>query len=223
MKSPFASLNWGVHSAAPYVFTVSLASASASRHEPSYLWSQPTQVYTDFASAFENLFQRAAGQMDNRAEWFFENTPAGMTLEQLSQQLGVPSTETPSVFDLQGFYNEAQRRANIGVPSLPNINASARVSEDYRNFRVVCETVWNRLSQLTEFESWDDYRNILRRTVSNAEREQLNQAFETYVELIPPRNLQNVLTFRTEFYDDFFSNDTRLYVTLLPRNLEGRN
>ena len=46
MKSPFASLNWGVHSAAPYVFTVSLASASASRHEPAYLWSQPTQVYT---------------------------------------------------------------------------------------------------------------------------------------------------------------------------------
>lgn len=218
MKSPFASLNWGVHSAAPYVFTVSLASASASRNEPAYLWSQPTQVYTDFASAFESLFQRAASQMDNRAEMFFENTSSGMTMEELSEELGVPSTETPSVFDLQGFYNEAQRRAKIGVPLNNDYTLG---SVEYRNFRVVCETVWNRLSQLTEFESWDDYRNILRRTVSNAERERLNQAFETYVELIPPRNLQNVLTFRTEYYDDYFSNDTRLYLTLLPRNLEG--
>ena len=223
MKSPFASLNWGVHSAAPYVFTVSLYGASASRDEPAYLWSQPMQVYTDFASAFENLFQRAASQMDNRAEWFFENTPSGMTMEDISEELGVPSTETPSVFDLQGFYNEAQRRANMGVPSLPNISVSNRVSEEYRNFRVVCDTVWNRLSQLTEFESWDDYRNILRRTVSNAEREQLNQAFETYVELIPPMNLKTVVTFRTEYYDDYFSTDTRLYLTLLPRNLEGLN
>jgi len=55
MKSPFASLNWGVHSAAPYVFTVSLNGASASRDEGAYLWTQPTRVYTDFASAFENL------------------------------------------------------------------------------------------------------------------------------------------------------------------------
>ena len=54
--------------------------------------------------------------MDNRAEWFFENTPSGMTMEDISEELGVPSTETPSVFDLQGFYNEAQRRANMGVP-----------------------------------------------------------------------------------------------------------
>ena len=220
MKSPFASLNWGVHSAAPYVFTVSLASASASRNEPAYLWSQPTQVYTDFASAFESLFQRAANQMDNRAEMFFENTSSGMTMEDISTLIGVPSTETPSVFDLQGFFNEAQRRANMGVP-LNNGMATGGISEDYRNFRAVCETVWNRLSQLTEFESWDDYRNILRRTVSNAERERLNQAFETYVELIPPRNLQNVLTFQTEYYDDYFSNETRLYLTLLPRNLEG--
>ena len=222
MKSPFASLNWGVHSAAPYVFTVSLYGASAGRDEPAYLWSQPMQVYTDFASAFENLFQRAASQMDNRAEWFFENTSAGMSMEDISEELGVPSTETPSVFDLQGFYNEAQRRANIGVP-LNNNSPTGAVSEDYRNFRVVCETVWNRLSQLTEFESWDDYRNILRRTVSNAEREQLNQAFERYVELIPPMNLKTVLSFRTEYYDDYFSTDTRMYITLLPRDLEGLN
>ena len=57
MKSPFASLNWGVHSSAPYVFTVSTNGAGAGRDEPAYLWSQPMQVYTDFASAFENLFQ----------------------------------------------------------------------------------------------------------------------------------------------------------------------
>ena len=44
------------------MFTVSLYGASASRDEPAYLWSQPMQVYTDFASAFENLFQRAASQ-----------------------------------------------------------------------------------------------------------------------------------------------------------------
>ena len=116
MKSPFASLNWGVHSSTPYVFIVSLNGASAGGDEPAYSWSQPTQVYTDFASAFENLFQRAASQMDNRAEWFFENTSSGMTMEEISEELGVPSTETPSVFDLQGFYNEAQRRANMGVP-----------------------------------------------------------------------------------------------------------
>ena len=220
MKSPFASLNWGVHSSTPYVFIVSLNGASAGRDEPAYSWSQPTQVYTDFASAFENLFQRAASQMDNRAEWFFENTSSGMTMEEISEELGVPSTETPSVFDLQGFYNEAQRRANIGVP-LNNDYTLGTV--EYRNFRVVCETVWNRLSQLTEFESWNDYRNILRRTVSDAEREQLNQAFETYVELIPPMNLKTVVTFRTEYYDDYFSTDTRLHLTLLPRNLEGLN
>jgi len=222
MKSPFASLNWGVHSAAPYVFTVSLNGASASRDEGAYLWTQPTRVYTDFASAFENLFQRAAGQMDNRAEMFFENTPPGLSMEEISEELGVPSTETPSVFDIQGWYNEASRRANLGVP-LNNNSPTGAVSEDYRNFRVVCETVWNRLSQLTVFETWDDFRNILRRTVSNEEREQLNQAFERYVELIPPRNLQNVLSFRTEYYDDYFSNDTRMYVTLLPRDLEGLN
>lgn len=224
MKSPFASLNWGVHSAAPYVFTVSLYGASASRDEPAYLWSQPMQVYTDFASAFENLFQRAASQMDNRAEMFFDNyNTLEMTMEEITGELGVPSTEEPpQVFDLQGFFNEAQRRANIGVP-LNNNSPTGDVSEEYRNFRAVCDTVWNRLSQLTEFESWDDYRNILRRTVSNAEREQLNQAFETYVELIPPMNLKTVVTFRTEYYDDYFSTDTRLYLNLLPRNLEGLN
>jgi len=223
MKSPFASLNWGVHSSAPYVFTVSLTGASASRDEAAYLWTQPMQVYTDFASAFENLFQRAAGQMDNRAEWFFDNTSSGLSMEEISEELGVPSTETPSVFDLQGFYNEAQRRANIGIPHPIPQAAMGGVTEDYRNFRVVCETVWNRLSQLTEFETWDDYRNILRRTVSNAEREQLNQAFEEYVELIPPKNLKTVLSFRTEYYDDYYSSDTRMYVTLLPRDLEGLN
>ena len=59
MKSPFASLNWGVHSSRPVCFyRLYMAQASASRDEPAYLWSQPTQVYTDFASAFENLFQR---------------------------------------------------------------------------------------------------------------------------------------------------------------------
>ena len=225
MKSPFASLNWGVHSSAPYVFTVTLNGASAGSDEPAYLWTQPMQVYTDFASAFENLFQRAASQMDNRAEWFFDNTSSGMTMEEISEELGVPSTETPSVFDMQGFYNEASRRANIGFPksnkSVINQLTSRRPSKEYRNFRTVCETVWNRLSQLTEFESWDDYRNILRRTVSNAEREQLNQAFENYVEFIPPMNLKTLVSFRTEYYDDYFSTDARLYLTLLPRNLEG--
>ena len=221
MKSPFASLNWGVHSSAPYVFTVSLNASTASRDDGAYLWTQPTRVYTDFASAFENLFQRAAGQMDNRAEMFFENTPPGLSMEEISEELGVPSTETPSVFDIQGWYNEAARRANIEIP-LEN-SQIGQPSEEYRNFRAVCETVWNRLSQLTEFETWDDYRNIVRRTVSNAEREQLNQAFEDYVELIPPMNLKTVVSFRTEYYDDYFSTDTRMYVTLLPRDLEGLN
>ena len=220
MKSPFASLNWGVHSSAPYVFTVSLTGASASRDESAYLWTQPTRVYTNFASAFENLFQRAAGQMDNRAEWFFENTPSGLSMEEISEELGVPSTETPSVFDMQGFYNEASRRANLGIPGAA---PSGAISEEYRNFRAVCDTVWNRLSQLTVFETWNDFRNILRRTVSNEEREQLNQAFERYVELIPPRNLQTVLSFRTEYYDEYYSSDARMYVTLLPRDLEGLN
>ena len=68
--------------------------------------------------------------MDNRAEWFFDNyNTMGMTMEEITGELGVPSTETPSVFDLQGFFNEAQRRANIGVPLNNNSPMGGRLEE----------------------------------------------------------------------------------------------
>ena len=224
MKSPFASLNWGVHSPTPpYIFTVSTNGAGSSVEEvdePVYLWSHPTQVYTDFASAFENLFQRAAGQMDNRAEWFFDNfDTTGMTVEEISNELGVPTDETVTVFDLQGFYNEAPRRAKLNVFSSSGIEMYR--TEPSVAFRTVCNQVWARLSEITQFESWQDYQNILRRRVSESERERLNQAFVAFIELIPAMNLWKAIEFNGEFDDDFYSSAVRVNLEILPRNMEG--
>jgi len=227
MKSPFASLNWGVYSpTSPYIFTVSIngAGSSLTEREPVYLWSNPTQVYTDFASAFENLFQRAASQMDNRAEWFFDNFDTmGMTIEEISDELGVPTNETLTVFDLQGFYNEAPRQAKFTLFSSGHQSSSQPSPHlDYVTFRTVCTQVWERLSEITQFDSWQDYQNILRRRVSESERERLNQSFATFIELIPARNLWKVIEFKSEFYDEYYSSAVRVTLEILPRNLEGR-
>ena len=224
MKSPFASLNWGVHSpTSPYIFTVATNGAGSSHdvHESVYLWSHPMQVYTDFASAFEHLFQRAAGQMDNRAEWFFDNfDTTGMTIEEVSDELGVPTNETLTVFDLQGFYNEAPRQAKMTVFSSGHQSGESPL-DNYVTFRTVCTHVWARLSEITQFESWEDYQNILRRRVSKSERERLNQSFAAFIELIPARNLWKVIQFSGEFDDDFYSSAVRVTLEILPRNMEG--
>ena len=228
MKSPFASLNWGVYSPSPYIFTVSLNGASGGDSSDSvYLWSHPTQVYTDFASAFENLFQRAAGQMDNRVEWFFENSNAeDMSFEEITDEIGMPLNEPPTIFDLQGFYNEAPRRAKIIIYSYNSstgvISGTELQGEEQVTFRRVCNQVWTRLSEITQFHSWQDYQSILRRRVSESERERLNQAFVAFIELIPPMNLWKAIEFRSEFDDDYYSSQVNATLEILPRNLEGR-
>lgn len=232
MKSPFASLNWGVYSpTSPYIFTVSLNGAGRGDSSDSvYLWSHPTQVYTDFASAFENLFQRAAGQMDNRVEWFFDNfdteADGGMSIEEITDELGIPLNETLTIFDLQGFYNEAPQRAKIIIYSYNSstgvISGTELQGEEQVTFRRVCNQVWTQLSEITQFHSWQDYQSILRRRVSESERERLNQAFVAFIELIPPMNLWKAIEFRSEFEDEYYSSQVNATLEILPRNLEGR-
>ena len=69
---------------------------------------------------------------------------------------------------------------------------------------------------------WDDYRTLTRRTLTDTEREQLNQTFERFIDLIPPMNLTGIITFNLEFLDDYYSSETKIYIDLLPRNMEGR-
>ena len=88
-------------------------------------------------------------------------------------------------------------------------------------FRTVCNQVWARLSEITQFESWQDYQNILRRRVSESERERLNQAFAAFIELIPAMNLWKAIEFNGEFDDDFYSSAVRVNLEILPRNMEG--
>ena len=71
MKSPFASLNWGVFQpTSSYILILTRVGAGGGMDSETSLYGKHTWIYTTFASAFEKLFQQAAQQMDNRAEWF---------------------------------------------------------------------------------------------------------------------------------------------------------
>ena len=158
MKSPFASLNWGVFQPeSGYVLILTKIAASGGMDSETTMYGKNTKIYTTFASAFEQLFQQSAQQMDNRVEWFLENT----------------------------------NQSHI-------------------------------LSKLDNFTHWDNYRALTRRTLTDSERNQLNQAFEGFIDLTPSMNLTGIMSFKTEFLDDYYSSETQINIDLLPRNLEGR-
>lgn len=219
MKSPFASLNWGVFQPeSGYVVLLNKMSASGGMDSETSLYGGDFNVYTNFASAFETLFQQAAQQMDNRVEWFLENMETqSMTMSDISNELGLD--RAPSIFDLQGYYNEAPQTADLTIFSIHN---NQYIDNSQTPFRQLCRDVWNRLSKLESFINWDDYRDLTRRTLTDSERVQLNQAFELFIDLIPPMNLNNIMSFTTEFLDDYYSSETQITLTLLPRNMEGR-
>lgn len=228
MKSPFASLNWGVFQPeSGYVVLLNKMSASGGMDSETSLYGGDFNVYTNFASAFEKLFQQAAQQMDNRVEWFLENMETqSMTMSDISNELGLD--RAPSIFDLQGYYNEAPQTADLTIFFGPNatvygtVGVLVRIGDKLQRFRQLCRNVWNRLSKLESFINWDDYRDLTRRTLTDSERVQLNQAFELFIDLIPPMNLNNIMSFKTEFLDDYYSSETQITLTLLPRNMEGR-
>jgi len=215
MKSPFASLNWGVlQPESSYILLLTQIAASGGMDSETTLYGKNTKVYTTFASAFEQLFQQAAQQMDNRAEWFLENTEI-TSLSDIANELSLETA--PTIFDLQGYYNEAPKTAKLNI-----LKSSLYSLEEYKSFRQLCRNVWNRLSKLDNFTHWDNYRALTRRTLTDSEREQLNQAFEGFIDLIPPMNLTGIITFKTEFLDDYYSSETQINIDLLPRNMEGR-
>ena len=128
-------------------------------------------------------------------------------------------TERPPFFDLQGYYNEAPQTADLTIFS---IHDNQYIDNSQTPFRQLCRDVWKRLSKLERFAEWSDYRAIPRRTLTDTEREQLNQAFERFIDLIPPMNLKSIVSFKTEFLDDYYSSETQINIDLLPRNMEGR-
>jgi len=219
MKSPFASLNWGVFQPeSGYILLLNKMSAGGGMDSETSLYGGNFNVYTTFASAFEKLFQQAAQQMDNRVEWFLESMETeSMTVSDISNELGLD--RAPSIFDLQGYYNEAPQTADLTIFS---IHDNQYIDNSQTPFRQLCRDVWNRLSKLESFINWDDYRDLTRRTLTDSERVQLNQAFELFIDLIPPMNLNNIMSFKTEFLDDYYSSETQITLTLLPRNMEGR-
>ena len=219
VKSPFAALNWGVFQPeSGYVVLLNKMSASGGMDSETSLYGGDFNVYTNFASAFEKLFQQAAQQMDNRVEWFLESMETqSMTMSDISNELGLD--RAPSIFDLQGYYNEAPQTAHLTTFFDP---VSLCGTTEQLEFRQLCNNVWNRLSKLESFINWDDYRDLTRRTLTDSERVQLNQAFELFIDPFPPMNLNNIMSFKTEFDDDYYSSETRITLTLLPRNMEGR-
>ena len=215
MKSPFASLNWGVFQPeSGYVLLLTQIAASGGMDSETTLYRNKNNVYTTFASAFERLFQQAAQQMDNRVEWFFESIES-TSLSDISDELGID--RTPTIFDLQGYYNEAPQTSDLTIFSI-----QPYIDNSQKPFRQLCRDVWARLSKLESFTTWDDYRAVTRRTLTDSEREQLNQAFERFIDLIPPMNLKGIMSFRVLFVDDYYSSETQINIDLLPRNMEGR-
>ena len=221
MKSPFASLNWGVlQPESSSILLITQISASGGMDSETTLYGKNTKVYTTFASAFEQLFQQAAQQMDNRAEWFLENIEYlnSLSSDDIANELGLDRAAT--IFDLQGYYNEAAQTAKLNI--FHDSHYSIPSEQEYKSFRQLCRNVWKRLSKLESFAVWDDYRTLTRRTLTDTEREQLNQTFERFIDLIPPMNLTGIITFNLEFLDDYYSSETKIYIDLLPRNMEGR-
>ena len=220
MKSPFASLNWGVFQPeSGYVLILTQIAASGGMDSETTLYGKNTKVYTTFASAFEQLFQQAAQQMDNRVEWFLENIDEEIISgDDIANELGLDRAAT--IFDLQGYYNEAAQTAKLNISN--NTQQYPPISQEYKSFHQLCRNVWKRLSKLERFAVWDDYRTLTRRTLTDTEREQLNQTFERFIDLIPPMNLTGIITFNLEFLDDYYSSETKIYIDLLPRNMEGR-
>ena len=156
--------------------------------------------------------------MDNRAEWFLENIDEGIISgDDIANELGLDRAAT--IFDLQGYYNEAPQTADLTIFS---ILGGEYIDNPQKPFRQLCRNVWARLSKLESFRTWDDYRALTRRTLTDSEREQLNQAFEQFIDLIPPMNLKGIMSFKTEFSDDYYSSETQINIDLLPRNMEGR-
>ena len=211
MKSPFASLNWGVHPPdSPYVFIITNITTGSdgveNDEEYLHLHSKSLKFYTSFAGAFQAAFNQSASMMGNRAE---------MWVEEGNQSY---YTSPESIFDIQGFYNEAPRTATvIFLTDAAFVNSGWPLARDH------CYNIWNYLSSLSNgLNTWEDFRRLINQELTETQRDTLNTASATVIETLPDMNSYTLLEFSTEYKDDYYLQESRVTIQIMPRNMEGR-
>ena len=210
MKSPFASLNWGVHPPdSPYVFIITNMTTGSdgveNDEEYLHLHSNSLKFYTSFAGAFQAAFNQSASMMGNRAEmWVEEGNQSYYTSPQ-------------SIFDIQGFYNEAPRTATVTfLGNLAEYNIVEVAREHWYN-------IWNYLSSLSNgLNTWEDFRRLINQELTETQRDTLNTESATVIETLPDMNSYTLLEFSTKYKDDYYRQESRVTIQIMPRNMEGR-
>jgi len=221
MKSPFASLNWGVHTPElPYVFIITNTTANSnsrleSEEDYLYLNSKSLNFYTSFAGAFQAAFNQSASLMDNRAE---------IWVEEGNQSL---YTSPESIFDIQGFYNEAPRTATVTFPNLnillPLSLRTQGMTSPINNLIVISKNIWNYLSSLSNgLNTWEDFTRLKTQKLTETQRENLNTASATVIETLPDMNPYKLMEFTLIYEDEYYLSESRVTIHIMPRNLEGR-
>ncbi len=217
MKSPFASLNWGVHTPElPYVFIITNTTANSnsrleSEEDYLYLNSKSLNFYTSFAGAFQAAFNQSASMMDNRAE---------MWVEEGNQSL---YTSPESIFDIQGFYNEAPRTATVTFPNL-NILLPLSISSPINNLIVISKNIWNYLSSLSNgLNTWEDFTRLKNQKLTENQRENLNTASATVIETLPDMNPYKLMEFTLVYEDDYYLSESRVTIHIIEHEISVRS
>ena len=214
MKSPFASLNWGVHTPElHYVFIITNTMADRGGYGGHlYLNSKPLNFYTSFAGAFQAAFNQSASLMDNRAE---------MWVEQGQESL---YTSPESIFDIQGFYNDAPRTATVTFLTDVSILFWDTITGEMLDIgRQHCHNIWNYLSSLSNgLNTWEDFTRLSNQKLTETQRETLNTASATVIETLPDMNPYKLMEFTLIYEDENYLSESRVTIHIMPRNLEGR-
>ena len=178
-----------------------------------YLNSKSLNFYTSFAGAFQAAFNQSASLMDNRAEMWVEEGQESLY------------TSPESIFDIQGFYNEAPRTATVTFltdAAFPNTNMQYDHSIHFPA-RQHCHNIWNYLSSLSNgLNTWEDFTRLSNQKLTETQRETLNTASATVIETLPDMNPYKLMEFTLIYEDENYLSESRVTIHIMPRNLEGR-
>ena len=86
-----------------------------------------------------------------------------------------------------------------------------------------CYNIWNYLSSLSNgLNTWEDFRRLINQELTETQRDTLNTESATVIETLPDMNSYTLLEFSTEYKDEYYLQESRVTIQIMPRNMEGR-
>jgi hypothetical protein len=155
MRSPFASLNWGVHQSDSARFLVA-HTVGGYYDDSSYLYQHKPECFISLSSAVQAAFKLSCNSLSRRAELLMDMLDADDW--EISGMFTEPFT---NIFQIQTFHNESPNPIQLSLIGY-------------------LQEVWAELSQLEigEVQTWEDYLKIRNRKLSTVQKNFIDQSFE---------------------------------------------